>query len=82
MSENDDPRETRDKIINWQRFLDVSPAAIPHSWHREKLSQECLNMITALCRDKKDRLGLHGAAEVQRHPWFRVSYFFHLKVIP
>ncbi|KAE9416417.1 hypothetical protein Angca_008188 [Angiostrongylus cantonensis] len=74
MSMNDDPAETQYKIINWSRFLDVSPRA--GGGH---LSCDCILFIQRLCCDRSNRIGSNGAREVMDHPWFRGIDFKNLR---
>ncbi|EYB92813.1 hypothetical protein Y032_0189g1172 [Ancylostoma ceylanicum] len=74
MSVADDPKETQYKIINWPRYLDVSPRA--GGGH---LSRDCISLIQRLCCDKNNRIGSIGAREVMDHPWFRGIDFKNLR---
>ncbi|ETN69669.1 kinase domain protein [Necator americanus] len=76
MSVADDPKETQYKIINWPRFLDVSPRA--GGGH---LSRDCISLIQRLCCDKNNRIGSVGAREVMDHPWFRGIDFKNLRSV-
>ncbi|CAJ0596339.1 unnamed protein product [Cylicocyclus nassatus] len=74
MSVADDPKETQYKIINWPRYLDVSPRA-----GGAHLSRDCISLIQRLCCDKNNRIGSVGAREVMDHPWFRGIDFKNLR---
>ncbi|KAK5966468.1 Protein kinase domain and AGC-kinase [Trichostrongylus colubriformis] len=74
MSMTDDPKETQYKIVNWSRYLDVSPRA--GGGH---LSRDCIMLIQRLCCDRNNRIGTAGAREVMDHPWFRGIDFKNLR---
>ncbi|WKX88405.1 hypothetical protein Q1695_008219 [Nippostrongylus brasiliensis] len=74
MSITDDPKETQYKIVNWSRYLDVSPRA--GGGH---LSRDCIQLIQRLCCDRTGRIGKGGAREVMEHPWFRGIDFKNLR---
>ncbi|XGW24058.1 hypothetical protein V3C99_005901 [Haemonchus contortus] len=74
MSITDDPKETQYKIVNWSRYLDVSPRA--GGGH---LSRDCIMLIQRLCCDRNNRIGVAGAREVMDHPWFRGVDFKNLR---
>ncbi|VDO37109.1 unnamed protein product [Haemonchus placei] len=62
------------KIVNWSRYLDVSPRA--GGGH---LSRDCIMLIQRLCCDRNNRIGVAGAREVMDHPWFRGVDFKNLR---
>lgn len=67
--------------MNWRKYLDLSNPI------GSRLSRACIDVITRLCCDEKDRLGWkllarfieyvvdlgrNGAKEIKAHPWFKV----------
>jgi len=57
------PAETYRKIMNWRETLQF-----PDDVH---LSPEAEDLILRLLTDAEHRLGIHGAEEIKRHPFFR-----------
>ena len=51
------------KVLNWKKFLKI-PSKI-------KISDEAEDLICKLINNPKDRLGLKGAEEIKKHPFFR-----------
>ena len=51
------------KVLNWKQFLKI-PSKI-------KISDEAEDLICKLINNPKDRLGLKGAEEIKKHPFFR-----------
>ncbi|PAV63463.1 hypothetical protein WR25_01424 isoform A [Diploscapter pachys] len=66
LSMTDNPDETRDKILNWNRCLDTSERA-----GGGRLKRECIDIIRRLICDTEHRLGRKGPSEVKKHPWFK-----------
>eukprot|EP00210_Caulerpa_lentillifera_P007543 g7206.t1 len=60
---SDDPMTTCRKIVYWKTFLRFPPE-VP-------LSPEAKDLIQRLLCEAENRLGLHGADELKRHPFFR-----------
>ncbi len=57
------PAETYRKIMNWRETLQF-----PDDVH---LSPEAEDLILRLLTDAEHRLGIHGADDIKRHPFFR-----------
>lgn len=60
----DEPVMTCRKILRWQNFLEVPPQVV------DNISPTCLDFLLSLITDAPGRLGMHGLAEIQAHPWF------------
>ena len=51
------------KVLNWKKYLKI-PSKV-------KLSKEAEDLISKLINNSNERLGLKGADEIKRHPFFR-----------
>lgn len=60
---SDNPTETCQKIIKWKQYFKIPSDAT--------LSIEAENLIRRLMSTSDNRLGLGGAAEIKKHPFFR-----------
>jgi serine/threonine kinase 38 len=58
----DDPSTTCQKILHWKKTFVIPREA--------NLSREVTDLIRKLVSDSGNRLGLHGAEEIKRHPFF------------
>lgn len=61
---SDDPMTTCRKIVNWRTCLRFPPEA------EATLSPAARDFMCRLLTDVDQRLGTHGAAEIQAHPFF------------
>jgi len=60
---SDNPTETCQKIIKWKQYFKIPSDAT--------LSPEAENLIKRLMSPAESRLGLNGAAEIKKHPYFK-----------
>ncbi len=60
---SDNPSETCQKIVKWKQFF-----SIPHD---ANISLEAENLIRKLVTISDSRLGLNGADEIKKHPFFK-----------
>ena len=51
------------KVLNWKKYLKI-PSKV-------KLSKEAEDLISKLINNSNERLGLRGADEIKRHPFFK-----------
>jgi serine/threonine protein kinase len=60
---SDTATDTCKTILNWKTNLNIPPES--------KISKEAEDLIRRLITDADKRLGLNGADEIKRHPFFR-----------
>jgi len=60
---SDNPTETCQKIIKWKQYFKIPSDA--------NLSPEAENLVKKLMSPVDSRLGLIGAAEIKKHPYFK-----------
>lgn len=60
---SDTPSETCQKIIKWERYFHIPPEA--------NLSPNAISLIKSMVCPAERRLGLNGAAEIKKHPFFK-----------
>jgi hypothetical protein len=60
---SDNPTETCKTILNWKNHLTIPPES--------KISKEATDMIKKLINDPDKRLGMNGAEEIKKHPFFK-----------
>ena len=56
-------REVCQKVINWKKFLKIPS--------KTKISKEAEDLIFKLINNPNERLGLKGADEIKKHPFFK-----------
>jgi serine/threonine kinase 38 len=55
--------EVRYKVLNWKKYLKI-PSKV-------KISEEAEDLICKLINNSNERLGLNGADEIKKHPFFK-----------
>jgi len=60
---SDNPTETCQKILKWKQYFKVPSDS--------NLSPEAENLIRRLMSTSDTRLGLNGATEIKKHPFFK-----------
>lgn len=60
---SDTPSETCQKILKWEKYFHIPPEA--------NLSQQAIHLIKSLVSPADRRLGLNGAEEIKKHPFFK-----------
>ena len=60
------PSDTQMKIINWPHHLHIPPQA------RSRMTPQACDLILRLVCDPERRLGINGADEIKRHPFFQL----------
>jgi serine/threonine kinase 38 len=60
---SENPSDTCQKIVNWKKYFSIPIDA--------NLSLEADNLIRKLVTVPEARLGLNGAEEIKKHPFFR-----------
>ena len=60
---SDSSTETCKKIINWKNNLEIKPEV--------NISKEAIDILKKLINDPDKRLGLNGAQEIKKHPYFK-----------
>lgn len=60
------PADTQMKIIHWARYLTIPPQA------QMRMTPESCDLILRLVQDPERRLGVNGAEEIKRHPFFKI----------
>ena len=59
------------KVINWKKYLKI-PSKV-------KISKEAEDLIMKLINNSNERLGLKGAAEIKKHPFFKNIYWENIR---
>jgi serine/threonine protein kinase len=60
---SDNPSETCQKIVKWKQYFSIPLDA--------NISLEAENLIRKLVTLSDNRLGVHGADEIKKHPFFK-----------
>jgi serine/threonine kinase 38 len=60
---SDNPSDTCQKIVKWKQYFSIPLDA--------KLSIEAENLIRKLISPSESRLGVNGAGDIKKHPFFR-----------
>lgn len=60
---SDTPSETCQKILKWEKYFHIPPES--------RLSQNAIHLIRSLVCPADKRLGLNGADEIKKHPFFK-----------
>ena len=63
--------ETCKKILDWRNTLNIRPEA--------NISREAEDILRKLINDPESRLGVNGADEIKRHPFFKGIDWNHIK---
>ena len=63
--------ETCKKILDWKNTLNIRPEA--------NISREAEDILRKLISDPETRLGVNGADEIKRHPFFKGIDWNHIK---
>ena len=63
--------ETCKKILDWRNTLNIRPEA--------NISREAEDILRKLINDSESRLGVNGADEIKRHPFFKGIDWNHIK---
>jgi hypothetical protein len=60
---SDNATDTCKTILNWKNHLAIPPES--------KISKEAVDLIKKLINDQDKRIGINGADEIKRHPFFK-----------
>ena len=63
--------ETCKKILDWKNNLIIR--------NEVNISEDAMDILKSLINDRDKRLGLHGADEVKKHPFFKNIKWDHIK---